>query len=45
MAEELSKVEGFSDCDMLRTGEILRRDAAMANYFITLPYGLRKLYL
>ncbi|KAJ6838323.1 uncharacterized protein M6B38_321230 [Iris pallida] len=43
--EEVSKVEGFSDADMLRAGEILSRDAARANYFFTLPYGLRKLYL
>ncbi|KAJ6825943.1 uncharacterized protein M6B38_374945 [Iris pallida] len=41
--EEVSKVEGFSDADMLRAGEILSRDAARANYFFTLPYGLRKL--
>ncbi|KAJ6792834.1 Uncharacterized protein M6B38_237605 [Iris pallida] len=43
--EKVSKVEGFSDADMLRAGEILSRDAARANYFFTLSYGLRKLYL
>ncbi|KAJ6823880.1 uncharacterized protein M6B38_127975 [Iris pallida] len=43
--EEVSKVEGFSDSDMLRAGDILSRDAARANYFFTLPDGMRKLYL
>ncbi|KAJ6799525.1 hypothetical protein M6B38_206740 [Iris pallida] len=43
--KEVSKVEDFSDDDMLKTGEILSRDAARANYFFTLPDRLRKLYL